>query len=122
MDLYADHILEHYRHPRHRGRLEGAQYHARQFNPLCGDEAEVFVNVGADGAVSAMQFVNQGCAISTAALSLLAEHARGQTLPALGALTDDEFLARLNLTPTPGRRQCALLGLTALKKAVHYAP
>ncbi len=40
-ELYQQTILDHGRHPRNAGRLEGATHSAKGHNPLCGDRLEV---------------------------------------------------------------------------------
>lgn len=117
MDLYTDHILDHYRHPRNQGEIPDAKYHAREYNPTCGDDIEVFFNVDDEQRVADIRFMNQGCAISTAAASMLTEFAKTGNMGEIAALTDDDFLARLELDPTPGRRACALLAFHAFQKA-----
>ncbi len=50
-DLYREIILDHYRNPRNRGELPTPPAHRTEgFNPLCGDEIIVFLDVE-DGVV-----------------------------------------------------------------------
>ena len=44
-ELYRDVILDHNRHPRNFGRIEGNAHHAEGHNPLCGDRLTVFVTL-----------------------------------------------------------------------------
>ena len=55
-ELYREILLDHYRNPRHRGALDGANRHADGSNPLCGDQVTVDARVGADGTVEAVTF------------------------------------------------------------------
>ena len=48
-ELYQDVILDHSRHPRHFGKLEGATHMGEGFNPLCGDRVTIQLIVGQDG-------------------------------------------------------------------------
>lgn len=85
-DLYREIILDHYRNPRHRGELEVPPAHrAEGFNPLCGDEIVVFIEVDdeskGDGAVvSQIRVGGQGCSISQSSASMMAANVQGQTL------------------------------------------
>jgi nitrogen fixation NifU-like protein len=46
-DLYREIILDHYRSPRNRGELPPPPaVRAVGFNPLCGDEIEVYLELG----------------------------------------------------------------------------
>lgn len=78
-DLYQEVILDHYRKPRNRGKLEEADHAAEGHNPLCGDHVEVFLKVR-DGVVEDVGFEGGGCAISTASASIMTETLKGKTL------------------------------------------
>ncbi len=78
-DLYRDTILDHYRHPRGRGRLDDPKIHHEGANPLCGDEVILELRVE-DGRISDIRFDGRGCSISQASASMLVEAVRGKTL------------------------------------------
>ena len=47
-DLYREIILDHYRNPRNRGQLPVPPAHKVEgFNPLCGDEIVLYLDVDA---------------------------------------------------------------------------
>jgi nitrogen fixation NifU-like protein len=78
-DLYREIILDHYRNPRNRGELPVPPAHRTEgFNPLCGDEIVVFVEV-ADGRVADIRIAGQGCSISSAV--------KGKTIDEVAELT-----------------------------------
>ncbi len=77
-DLYRELILDHYRHPRHKGELEEATAKAEGFNPLCGDEISVDVSVH-DGIIKGVAFRGRGCSISQASASMMTETVTGRT-------------------------------------------
>ena len=92
-DLYRDVLLEHYRSPRHRGRLAAATHHADGMNPVCGDE--VAVDLAMDGdVVTDVAFEGQGCSISQASASMMAERIHERTKAEV-ALVKDAFEAML---------------------------
>ena len=78
-ELYREVILDHYRNPRHRGRLEEATAHAEGQNPLCGDEVYVDLIVE-DGEITAIGVTGQGCSISQASASMMADAVSGKSL------------------------------------------
>ncbi len=75
-ELYREIILDHYRHPRHRGELADADTASHGHNPLCGDEVDVTLRVR-DGSLEAVAFDGQGCSISMASASMMAEEMQG---------------------------------------------
>jgi len=77
-DLYPAAVLEHSKHPKNEGPLEGETHHARRTNPLCGDRVTVHLRV-AEGVIEAATFEARGCAIAKASASMLTEAVRGQT-------------------------------------------
>ena len=84
-DLYQELILEHNKRPRNFRVLEGANRKAEGFNPLCGDQVTVFLEVE-DGIVSNSAFKGKGCAISTDSASLMTESVKGRRLEEVEAL------------------------------------
>ena len=79
-ELYQEVILDHSRHPRHYGALEGASHKAEGYNPLCGDRVTVYLKLGEDGRVADIRFEGKGCAISQASASMMTEMLAGRTV------------------------------------------
>jgi nitrogen fixation NifU-like protein len=86
-ELYQTMILDHYKRPRNRGRPEAADRSAVGDNPLCGDKVAVFARVK-DGVVADVGFEGSGCAISTAAASLMTESVKGRRVEEVVKLFD----------------------------------
>jgi nitrogen fixation protein NifU and related proteins len=80
-DLYREIILDHYRSPRNRGELPTPPARrAEGFNPLCGDEVVVYVDVDGDR-LSDIRISGQGCSISQSSASLMSGAVKGKSLP-----------------------------------------
>ena len=85
-DLYREIILDHYRSPRNRGELPTPPAtRAEGFNPLCGDEIIVFLDV-ADGRVADVKITGQGCSISQSSASMMSAAVKGRTVDEARAL------------------------------------
>ncbi len=85
-DLYREIILDHYRSPRNRGELPAPPaQRVEGFNPLCGDEVILFVDV-ADGRVTDIKVSGQGCSISQSSASMMTSAVKGKTVPEARAL------------------------------------
>lgn len=130
--LYQAAIMEHYKHPRGRGKLEPATHHQEGINPGCGDELELFLNVSGDK-ITGISFLGEGCAISLASASLMTEAVRGKSVaealrlaerlremlrghppdPALGELRALQGVSKL-----PARVKCAALPWVTLERAL----
>jgi nitrogen fixation NifU-like protein len=78
-NLYKEIILDHYRTPRNRGELPPPASKTEGFNPLCGDELTVYLDV-TDGVIADIKITGQGCSISQASSSLMSVAVKGRTL------------------------------------------
>lgn len=120
--LYREEVLDHYRNSSHRGRLEPADATGEADSPLCGDRVRVWLVLapGADGParLGRVGFEGDGCALSQASASMLAERVEGLTVDEARAFTADDMLALLRVWLTPARVRCALLGWHALRVAL----
>ena len=124
-EMYTERLLDHYRHPRNRGRLEapdpssasGNVLTAEEYNPLCGDRVIIEALVE-DGRVVEARFDGRGCALCIGAASILTEAVQGRSLDELQGLGQDEFLAELQSEVRPARLKCALLPWMAFRHAV----
>jgi nitrogen fixation protein NifU and related proteins len=81
-DLYREIILDHYRAPRNRGELPVPPAHKVEgFNPLCGDEVVLYLELDADGTtVTDVRTGGQGCSISQASTSMMSAAVKGKSV------------------------------------------
>jgi len=77
-ELYQEVIIDHNRNPRNFGKLEDANKHGEGYNPLCGDQLQLFLKI-IDNVIEDVRFEGSGCAISTASASLMTEALKGKT-------------------------------------------
>jgi nitrogen fixation NifU-like protein len=78
-ELYQEVILDHNRKPRNFKKLEQANRTAAGYNPLCGDQVRVYLDVE-NGVISDIGFEGSGCAISRAAASMMTASLKGKTI------------------------------------------
>lgn len=133
-ELYRDVILEHYRSPRGAQPLAQPTVVEEGYNPLCGDEVRLELEVE-DGRLKDVAVCSRGCSISVASGSLLAHVLRGKLLSEIERIAA-HFQGMLQGTeeadPTllgdlavfqgarkfPVRIKCALLPWTTLEKVL----
>jgi nitrogen fixation NifU-like protein len=86
-ELYKEVILDHYRSPRNKGRLDPHDVALERNNPLCGDEIELFLRFDGD-TVEGIAFEGKGCSISQASASMMAERVSGLAAKDAGLLAE----------------------------------
>ena len=133
--LYQEIILDHYRNPLHAGLREPHEAEVHHVNPTCGDEVTLRVHL-VDGTVTDVSYDAEGCSISQASASVMADLVIGKPLDeamakheAFLALMqgkgqvepDEEVLedgiAFAGVAKFPARVKCALLSWMAFKDA-----
>ena len=134
-ELYQSVILDHSKRPRNFGELADGAVHVHGDNPSCGDEIDLSVKFGGDGAVEDVKFKGLGCAISQASASLMTMKLKGKSeadaremLRAFHDLVTTEvaepprMLGDLRLLAGvrkfPQRVKCAMLGWRAFEQAL----
>ena len=136
-ELYQQVILDHNKKPRNFRKLETANYSAEGYNPLCGDQLTVYLNLEGD-TVKDVGFEGSGCAISKAAASMMTQAVKGKTreqaenlfhefhLMVTGELneeTEENNLGNLKIfagvREFPVRVKCATLPWHTLHAALH---
>ncbi len=137
--MYQEIILDHYRHPHHKGLRDPYDVEVHHVNPTCGDEVTLRVKV-ADGVVQDVSYDGQGCSISQASTSVMTDLVIGQPVDSAlgradaflelmqsrGQLEPDEDvledgIAFAGVSRYPARVKCALLGWMAWKDATARA-
>ena len=133
-DLYKEVILDHYRAPRNKGRLDPHDVALERNNPLCGDEIELFVRFDGD-TVEGIAFEGKGCSISQASASMMTEKVEGLTAKESAALAESikrmmageeegdvdalgDLVSLKGVVKYPVRIKCALLGWNTLLEAL----
>lgn len=113
---YSEEIIDHARNPRNFGDLKGANKRSKQSNATCGDMVEFYAKVDG-GVIRDIRFKGVGCALSTAAASMLSEKVKGMKVDEVGEL-DGKVVVELMGEVNPGRMKCVLLPLSAIRALV----
>jgi nitrogen fixation protein NifU and related proteins len=117
-DMYREHILDHYKHPRNFGIVKSPSVDHEANNPLCGDQIRLTFLVDGANLVKDIKFTGRGCAISQASASLLTTRVKGKSLDDIKKIERDDIVAMLGIPISPVRLKCALLSLAVLREGV----
>jgi nitrogen fixation NifU-like protein len=137
--MYQEIILDHYKHPHHRGLRDPYDAEVRHLNPTCGDEITLRVRLDGEK-VADVSYEGEGCSISQASASVLADLVIGRSLPEASAAYDafltlmqskgqvepdedvlEDAVAFAGVSKYPARVKCALLAWMAWRDAVAQA-
>jgi len=133
-DIYKEVILDHYKNPRNKREVPGAELTCSKNNPLCGDEITVFVHE-VDGKLVDVGFLGQGCSISQSSASMMTEavadtsrEEAGEMIGRIRAMmagevepdeeTFGELVALKGVVKYPVRIKCAVLPWDVLQEAL----
>ena len=136
-DIYKEVILDHYKSPRNKRELPGAELQCHANNPLCGDEITVFAHLDGDS-VQEVTFQGAGCSISQSSASMMTEAVTGRQLEDAKALAADfrgmmagevepdedrfgDLVALKGVVKYPIRIKCAILAWDVLQEALEGA-
>lgn len=117
MQLYKEELLDHYRFPRHKGKLMQPDFTSGQHNPSCGDHVSFEAKI-ANGMIMDVAFDGVGCVISQATASMIAELIKDKSIQYVIGLTSSDILALISMDLGPTRLKCALLSLYALQEGL----
>lgn len=112
-------LVDHFQRPRHKGTLESAEASVPGGNPGCGDLVTMHLKADAEGRVEAVRFEGEGCTISQAAASILADRVN-KTHPTLDEVVEfpyETMIDMLGREIVGFRERCATLALGTLKMA-----
>jgi nitrogen fixation NifU-like protein len=129
-ELYKEVILDHYRTPRNRGRLDPHDVKLERNNPLCGDELELYLKFDGDD-LQGIAFEGKGCSISMASASMMTEKVKGLDVKQARAVAESikrmmageeqgdvnelgDLVSLKGVVKYPVRIKCALLGWNTL--------
>jgi nitrogen fixation NifU-like protein len=133
-DLYREVILDHYRSPHGSDAIDTPDVEVEGFNPLCGDELKMKLRM-VDGRIEQIEIGPQGCSISVASASMLAQQLPGRTIAEAIALAESfksvmrggdwpdgldpgDLEALEGVKNFPVRIKCALLAWMTLEQAL----
>ncbi len=134
--LYQEIILDHYKHPQHKGLLSTYDSQVHHVNPSCGDE--ITLNLALENnSISSISWDGVGCSISQASVSIMSDLVIGKSvdeaqlvldnfvelMQSKGVKTGDpaileDAVSLAGVSKFPARIKCALLGWMAYKDAV----
>ena len=114
---YIENLLDYYQNPRNKGRIEDATVSVSGGNPCCGDVVTMYVTIE-DGKATQISFEGQGCTISQAGASMVAEKYEGEPIETIEQASTDDMIDEMGREVVISRVRCAAVGIGTLKGAI----
>lgn len=116
--MSMENILDHYKNPHNKGKVQKVDVINREKNPSCGDEIEVSATLNEKKEIAAVRFDGHGCAISQAAISMLTDDLCGKKIEDVMKVKKEHVLELIGIDVAPMRIKCAMLGLRVLQRGI----
>lgn len=118
-----DRVLDHYRHPYHHHTPTKPTDLTSYFtgyadNETCGDYVQYRGRYSSEKRIVGLWWEGDGCCLSQAMASMLAEHCEAKRLYEVKAFTQDDMINLIGIDFDPGRLECVMVALNALHKAL----
>jgi len=113
-DLYSELIVDHYKNPKNFGEMENPTLKGRGANASCGDMVEFYIQ--GKNRIEKVSFQGIGCALSTAASSMLSEKIKGLSFEKVMSMDSDDLAEMMRIEISPTRMKCVELPLNTLKE------
>ena len=117
MALYSETVMDHFRHPRNVGVIEGADGVGEVGNAKCGDIMKIYIKVDDNDVITDVKFKTFGCGAAIATSSRATEMVMGKTVDEALQITNEMVTESLGGLP-PVKLHCSVLAEEALHAAI----
>ena len=120
--MYTDKVIDHFRDPHNRGKMEDYSAIGKVGNIVCGDVMWLYIKVDKDEAdrdiITDISWETFGCTAAIATSSMVSDLAKGKTIEEAIAVTNQDVASELGGLP-PVKMHCSALAADALNEAIH---
>ncbi|OGC70042.1 hypothetical protein A2415_01645 [candidate division WWE3 bacterium RIFOXYC1_FULL_39_7] len=115
--IYKEELMDVYKNPQNRGKLDDPSVAVLERNPMCGDEINLQLSIK-DGIIEDARFDGSACAVSIISSALVTDEIKGKTLDELKTYDRRKVLDLVGLNLSTSRVKCATLILSAVQSAI----
>lgn len=118
-EIYMQQLMDNYRNPKNVGDMKDYTILQHQKNSTCGDAFDFYLKLDTDGErIVDVKFKGEGCAISTASMSLFSQKIIGMSVCDVKKLDKKDVFDMFGIKISYGKVNCALISLNALKESL----
>ncbi|MEM0127972.1 MAG: iron-sulfur cluster assembly scaffold protein [Thermoplasmatales archaeon] len=115
--MYTDEVMDRYENPVKRGTLESFNVKIDEASTTCGDRIILYLKLE-NGKISDISWEGDGCILSVVSTDLFCENSIGKELKDVAGQDEMKYVDNFPVKITPGRLNCVLLPLRALKRGI----
>lgn len=114
-EIYREFIIDLYRNPLNKRENKNANFFKRGYNPICGDDLMVYLEVK-DGIIQDCSYTGNACALAIASASIISEELKGQSVDYILELTEDKIYELIGLGKDLNRIKCVKLMINTINE------
>ncbi len=116
--FFYENVMDHYKNPRNKGKLDSYDSEYGDSNPTCGDSVKIYIKIEGNK-IKKIGFEGSGCALSMASASLMTEMVEGESLDEALKINEKDLMNELGIKELgPNRIKCVALPIKVLKMAI----
>ncbi len=116
--FFYENVMDHYKNPRNKGKLDSYDTEYGDSNPTCGDNVKIYIKIEGNK-IKKIGFEGTGCALSMASASLMTEMVDGESLDNALKISEKDLMNELGIKELgPNRIKCVALPVKVLKMAI----
>lgn len=115
--MYHELLMEHYKYPQYKKKLENPTVVKHDLNRSCGDQVTFYLVIEND-TISDISFEGSGCIISQASADIISDHLVKKNIDEILSLNGDKLLKMMEIDLGPNRLKCALLAPQILQSII----
>jgi nitrogen fixation NifU-like protein len=116
-DIYREYILDLYRNPLNKGKLNHYTHHQQGFNPNCGDDIGLYLDIQ-DEIIVGASFEGNGCALCIAGASITTEKLKGLSIAKIPTISAEQLYQWLGINMENTRIKCVTLALRTAQEMI----
>lgn len=120
--MYTEKVIDHFREPHNRGKMENYSAIGKVGNIVCGDVMWLYIKVDKDDTgrdiITDISWETFGCTAAIATSSMVSDLGKGKTIEEAIAVTNQDVASELGGLP-PVKMHCSALAADALNEAIH---
>lgn len=116
--LYKEGLMKYWKNPTNYGVMKNPDIDVTKLNSVCGDKVRVMAKIK-NGKIEDVSFTCYGCVVAKAMAAKLTTVAKGMKTKDFKKMKPEKFLSTVDVSFSPARTKCALLGFSALQSALN---